>query len=406
MTQQHNNERADLKNQHQNEKNNLSNKHQNEKDNLNKKHANEMAKAKTPQEKAALQKKHDRENAALNKKHQNETNKLNNKHQNEVNKMNERHNKEQRAAAAAAAKSNSGQGILGAASSIQGMIPTSTGPGNGGPTNTGPTNTGYGPTNTGPTNTGYGPTNTGYGPTNEGPTNGGPTNEGPTNEGPTNEGPTISPNNIPEDSSVASNGTLLDADGNPVLDANGRPIKVKKATSRRSMPGLPASISSISANNTRGIKLPGKAIEISPKEYKAESLELDPYVISWPPKLDTESGLLVAYFTAQVGDAYKYYKIYGQTPQQIEEYVNSFHAEMNAEYSPQANFNTSLNKTTKEVKNSIETLDLQIDKLKGSFKKAPANAKQKNAQIIELLEDRRERLTGELNAALRVAALD
>ena len=173
------------------------------------------------------------------------------------------------------------------------------------------------------------------------------------------------------------------------------------------MPGLPhRGISSISNNATQGLKLPGTPIQISPSQYRAQSQELEPYVISFPPKLDTESGLFVAYFTAEVGDGYNYYKVYGQTPQDIEETVHQFQATQSAKFSPQGEFNTVLNKTEKGVKNNIEELDEQLDKLKNEFGRASNNEKKKNSQIIELLQDRREQLTGQLNASIRVKALD
>ena len=43
---------------------------------------------------------------------------------------------------------------------------------------------------------------------------------------------------------------------------------------------------------------------------------------------------------------------------------------------------------------------------KNEFERASNNEKKKNSQIIELLEDRREQLTGQLNASIRVKALD
>ena len=42
----------------------------------------------------------------------------------------------------------------------------------------------------------------------------------------------------------------------------------------------------------------------------------------------------------------------------------------------------------------------------GSFGKVSNNQRKKNADIIELLKDRREELTGQLNGTLRVKALD
>ena len=173
------------------------------------------------------------------------------------------------------------------------------------------------------------------------------------------------------------------------------------------MPGLPhRGNASISNDATHGLKLPGTPIQITPNQYRAQSQELEPYVISFPPKLDAESGLFVSYFTAEVGDGYNYYKVYGQTPADIEETVHNFQAIQTAKFSPQGEFNTALNKVEKGVKNNIEELDEQLDKLKNEFERASNNEKKKNSQIIELLEDRRERLTGELNATLRVKALD
>ena len=172
------------------------------------------------------------------------------------------------------------------------------------------------------------------------------------------------------------------------------------------LPGLPEGIPMSSYEKLRGEVVPGEAIEISSDEWEAiRDKPNEPFQATIPFIKDFKTGFLIARFFTQSPDGYKYWKIAGTTPNNINNSIKKFITYFERMYSVQGSFNTVVLSTIKDTKVELETIEGHIETLKNKMGSVKTDDINKDIQVIELLEDRKRNLLEELDAAIRIKGL-
>ena len=397
------------------DKNKQANRHNNEKEAMAKKHKDEMDAATTPEQKAALKKKHDDEKAALSKKQNDEKNTLARKHKDE-----ERQRRADEEAIAKKKKDDdddgkdkgTGQGSpqlsIGSMPGMSGMSGMSGMFGNFGTDQFGNP---LGPDGNplGPDGNPLGPDGS-YGP--DGRYSVTPDGTGGPGTGPNGEDCV----RISEDGiCTLADGTQILPDGTTILpDGTRIPSGGPGGPGRMGMNTRSAfSKANIenAANLCRSVGINGKIlgngdfvmncpIEIDNNEYNGPKV---PYQYKIPFEVDARSRFLVTQFmTHSPSSGFRYYKVYGKDPREIEKSIQIFSRFQETINSPRGKFIGSLKDEISRLKSSLEKTQGELEDLEGEFENLEPTYKQNAADYIKLLQGKVASLSEQLAAAQRI----
>ena len=422
LTEHHQVERNNLATKHDTANKRLATKHTGEKDSLQAKHATDVeakakahaeelrkatAEGKSPEELQAIKDKHAAENKKMTEDHAAAQKKLSDAHENAIKNLQDAHQKQidtmiKNQHNEIVGKKSMGEsafsGIGQAAAMIPGMLGSSPGsfvsPGSTVIANGGPGSL--------PSDTQYGPN----GPNGPGAP-GAPGAPGSQNLGPNGElldvygNPILGPNGelLGPDGQplLGQNGELLGPDGQPLLDANGNPMypdaNAANGTNGATSSTL-AALGSINSPLLKGDIVPGKLIEIEPKDYQSKETKSFDYKIS---NRDSKTGLLKTQFLVKLPDnTYKFYTLYGTSTNEIATNIKEFKQYMYEKYSAQGAFTESIKSNIKNINDELASVTVDIDELENKVSDAPPNLQELDAQYIILLRKIQDSLNEEL----------
>ena len=176
----------------------------------------------------------------------------------------------------------------------------------------------------------------------------------------------------------------------------------------RGLPGLPQmGVSLKNSNRLSGELVPGEPMEIPVDEWEAiKNKPAEPFQVTIPYIKDfNNNGYLIARFFTTTPDGVKYWKLAGRSPLDIDESLKKFIIYFRRKYSVQGEFSRILSSTVDSIKQELEEVEEFIDKLNSKLYAATDNFRDRDIQVIELLEDRKKQLLEQIDAALRVEAL-
>ena len=373
--------------------------HKKDRDDMDAKHKKEMDDEPDPVKREALKKKQDDEKAALNKKQDDERQALRKKHDDEQEDFKKKAKKD--------------EGPPGGPPQMPGMVPPLM-----------PGMPGYVGQNNypvGPDGLPLGPDGLPMGPENYDP-NGYVTPDGTGGRG-------TGPNGedcvrISEDGiCTLADGTMIMPDGSTILpdgtvippggrnSSRGRNSSMGRNVGFQSSSSFSKANIQNAANLCRSVGIDSKIlgngefvmncpIEIDNNEYSGPKT---PYQYKIPFEVDARSRFLVTQFmTHSPSSGFRYYKVYGRDPQEIEKSIQTFSKFQETINSPRGKFIGSLKEEISRLKSSLEKTQGELEDLENEFDGLESTYKESAADYIQLLQGKVASLSEQLAAAQRI----
>ena len=177
--------------------------------------------------------------------------------------------------------------------------------------------------------------------------------------------------------------------------ANGRETNAASSLSSLSKRG----IFSVNEGVVRGTIVPGVPLEIEYEEYTGPK---KPFIYKIPLEKDAESGMLITQFSADTSKGTRFYLLYGISVPQIEKIIKDFAVYQREVDSPKGEFITALRDTIIETKSDLEKVGSQASKLLEELDDLNPDERPKYAQVLQILEGRKNSLEDALSASIRV----
>ena len=141
-------------------------------------------------------------------------------------------------------------------------------------------------------------------------------------------------------------------------------------------------------------------IEIDNNEYNGPKV---PYQYKIPFEVDARSRFLVTQFmTHSPSSGFRYYKVYGKDPREIEKSIQLFSRFQETINSPRGKFIGSLKDEISRLKSNLEKTQGELEDLEGEFENLEPTYKQNAADYIKLLQGKVASLSEQLAAAQRI----
>ena len=141
-------------------------------------------------------------------------------------------------------------------------------------------------------------------------------------------------------------------------------------------------------------------IEIDNNEYSGPKT---PYQYKIPFEVDARSRFLITQFmTHSPSSGFRYYKVYGKNPQEIEKSIQLFSKFQETINSPRGKFIGSLKEEISVLKSSLEKTQGELEDLENDFEELEPTYKENAADYIQLLQAKVASLSEQLAAALRI----
>jgi len=141
-------------------------------------------------------------------------------------------------------------------------------------------------------------------------------------------------------------------------------------------------------------------IEIDNNEYTGPKT---PYQYKIPFEVDARSRFLITQFmTHSPSSGFRYYKVYGKNPQEIEKSIQIFSKFQETINSPRGKFIGSLKEEISVLKSSLEKTQGELEDLENNFEELEPTYKENAADYIQLLQGKVASLSEQLAAALRI----
>lgn len=156
---------------------------------------------------------------------------------------------------------------------------------------------------------------------------------------------------------------------------------------------------SVKEGIVKGTVVPGVPLEIEYEDYNGPS---KPFVYKIPLEKDGSSGMLITQFLASTPKGSRFYLLYGTTVPQIEKVIKDFAAYQREVDSPKGEFISALSDSIRDTKIDLEKLGAQKEKLLKELDDLQPDERPRYAQVLQVIEGRRQSLEDALEASIRV----
>jgi hypothetical protein len=158
--------------------------------------------------------------------------------------------------------------------------------------------------------------------------------------------------------------------------------------------------STVSSDVLQGEIVPGVPIEIKDSTYTGPRDR--PFQYKIPFEKDGITGMLKTQFMIRNPRGYKYYLVYGQSIEDIENTIKKFAMIVKSQDSPRGDYITSLKTLSAKLKSEIESTEATVDVLENNFDDIETEDRDKAADTLKLMQARLEGLVQQLAGVERI----